>query len=320
MSIRPRHTVIAITSLLGLTLAACSSASDDPLATDTADSPSADSETIVIGTANFPESEIIGQIWAAALEDAGFDVELSSGIGSREVYLRALESGDIDLVPEYTGNLTQYFLAEGDTAELEPGASAEDVYTALQDNLPDAMAAGEYAEGESKDAYRVTRGLADEHDLVTLADLDNLDEVRIAANPEFAERAYGPRGLSEVYGVDAEKISMVPISDGGGPLTVAALLEGTAEVADIYTTSPLLDSAGEEIDLVTLTDPEQLILPQNVLPLMLADSVPQDAVDVINGVTEHLTTDALVEMNLRNIGEEKAEPPVIARDFVDDNV
>lgn len=317
MRIRPRPAtvIVAAGALFGLTLTACSS--EDPLAGDDTAADGGE-DTIVIGTANFPESEIVGQVWAAALADAGFDVEVNSGIGSREVYLRALEEGSIDLVPEYTGNLTQFFLTDAGGQEIGPGADADEVYETLQQSLPEELATGEYAEGESKDSYRVARGLAEEHQLETLGDLDNLEQVRIAGNPELAERPYGPQGLAGVYGVAADKITMVPISDGGGPLTIAALTEGTAEVGNIYTTSPLLDADGNEVDLVTLEDPERLILPQNVLPLMQADAVPQEARDVINGINAELTTDALVEMNLRNIGEEKAEPTVIARDFVDE--
>lgn len=315
---RFRRTIVAATVLLGLTLSACAADSGNPLAGDSAGD-GAGGGTIILGTANFPESEIIGQIWAVALEEAGFDVEVSSAIGSREVYLRALEEGSIDLVPDYLGNLTQYYLADSGAGELEAGADADAVYSALEGALPEELVVAEYAEGESKDSYRVTRELADEYGLVTLADLDNLDQIRIAAAPEFEQRPYGPTGLQEVYGIDGEKLSMVPISDGGGPLTIATLVEGTAEVADIYTTSPLLDSNGNDIDLVTLEDPEMLILPQNVVPLMRAGELPQEAVDAINGINEHLSTEALVEMNRRNIGEEKAEAPVIARDFVDQN-
>lgn len=302
-----KNRIAALIATLALALTACSSPSD-PL-----DSGSNDN-VITIGTANFPESEIIGQVWAQALEDAGFTVEVTSAIGSREVYLRALEEGSVDLVPEYAGNLAQFY-----GADLPAGASSADVEKLLTEALPDGLIAGNFAEGESKDSYRVTRSLADDRGLTTLADLAKLDQVRVAANPELAERPYGPRGLTEVYNVDAATITMVPISDGGGPLTIAALVDGTADTADIYTTSPLLDAAGNEIDLVTLDDPEGLILPQNVLPLMRSDALPEGAIDAINGASALLTTDALVAMNLRNIGKEKAEAPIIARDFLANN-
>ncbi|GAB2497829.1 Glycine betaine/carnitine/choline-binding protein OpuCC precursor [Corynebacterium atrinae] len=298
---------LAAIAAFALVLTACSSPSD-PLATESSD------DVITIGTANFPESEIIGQVWAQALEDAGFQVEVTSAIGSREVYLRALEEGSVDLVPEYAGNLAQFY-----GADLPTGATPADVDTALSEVLPEGLSTGNLAEGESKDSYRVTRSLADDRGLTTLADLSKLDQVRIAANPELAERPYGPRGLTSVYNVDASTITMVPISDGGGPLTIAALTSGSADVADIYTTSPLLDSAGNEIDLVTLDDPEGLVLPQNVLPLMRSGALPDGAVDAINGASALLTTDALVAMNLRNIGKEKAEAPVIAREFLEEN-
>lgn len=292
---------------LVLGLAACTNT--DPTAAPGGEN---DSDTITIGTANFPESEIIGQIWAEALRDAGFDVEVTSGIGSREVYLSALENGEVDVVPEYSGNLSQFY-----NAEVEQGADSPTVYSAAEEVLPETLALAEFSPAESKDSFLVTPETAEEYNLSTLADLQNMDEIVLAGNPELAERPYGPQGLTEVYGVDAEKIRMNPISDGGGPLTVAALLSGEANVADIYTTSPHLDSDGNEVDLITLEDPENLILPQNVLPVYRADAIPQEALDVINDVNAELTTDDLTQMNLRNVGEEKAEPQVIARDYLD---
>lgn len=310
-----RHTPTAATTLVTLatlTLAGC--ASDDPTgAGSDATTATADAQTVLIGTANFPESEIIGQIWAEALRNAGYDVEVTSGIGSREVYITALQEGSVTLVPEYSGNLTQFF------GELPAGADEAQVKEALTGALPDDLAVGEFAPGESKDAYRVTRKLAEEHSLVTIGDLNTLDSITIAAPPEFAERPYGPNGLGATYGVDTAKVEVTPISDGGGPLTVAALVEGSADAANIYTTSPALLNDGTEADLVILEDPENLIPSQNVVPLYKAGELPDGALDVINSVNATLTTEDLVAMNLRNVGPERAEPKAIAKDYVADN-
>lgn len=299
---------LAILSTSALVLTACG-ANQDPTATD-AGGPGGDTDTIVIGTANFPESEIIGQLWAEVLKDAGFDVEINSGIGSREVYMQAMEEGTIDLVPEYTGNLAAFY-----GADLEPGADADTVADQVTGVLPDGLAAGVPAPAESKDSYTVTKDTADEHGLTTIGDLAKLDQVTIAANPEFAERPYGPQGLTDVYGVPADKITLNPISDGGGPLTIAALVSGEADVANVYTTSPVLDQSGNEVDAVRLEDPENLIAAQNVLPIYRADQLPAEAIAALDDFNANLTTDDLVAMNLRNIGEEKAEAPVIATDF-----
>ena len=290
-----------------LTLTAC--ANEDPTA-PADNATDADGQTVTIGTANFPESEIIGQIWAQALRDAGYEVTVKSGIGSREVYLSALEDGSINVVPEYAGNLTQFY------GELEQGADESAVRETLASVLPDDLEAGDFSPAESKDAYRVTRETAEANGLSSIADLAKLDTVTIAAPPEFAERPYGPKGLTEVYGIDASKVTVTPISDGGGPLTVAALVQGTADVANIFTTSPALLDNGEEADLVILDDPENLIPPQNVVPVIRSGQLPDGALDVINDIDAKLTTQDLVEMNLRNVGEERAEPAQIAQDWV----
>lgn len=290
-----------ISALAVLALTACGT--EDPFAEPGSSHDSVGSEqTVVIGTANFPESEIIGQIWAEALRQEGFDAKLSSGIGSREVYLAALEEGSVTLVPEYSGNLAQFYGSD-------PTASLDEV-------LPDGLAAGELSPAESKDAYRVTRQLAEEKSLSSIADLDKLDRITVAAPPEFAERPYGPKGLTQVYGIAPDKIEVTPISDGGGPLTVQSLVSGAANVANIFTTSPALLSNGDKADVVTLDDPENLIPPQHVVPIYRADALPDGALDVINSVNAELTTEDLVELNLRNVGPERAEPATIARDFV----
>lgn len=305
-----RNTPLAagLVALVALTLSSCSDA--DPLDSggSTSDAPA---QTVVIGTANFPESEIIGQIWAEALRQEGFEVKVKSGIGSREVYLSALQDGSIAVVPEYSGNLTQFY------GELPQGAAEAEVRDTLNRVLPSELAAGDFSPAESKDAYRVTRATANEFGLASIGDLGKLPRITVAAPPEFAERPYGPKGLTDTYGIDAAKISVNPISDGGGPLTVAALTQGKADAANIFTTSPALLDDGTPADLVVLDDPKHLIPPQNVLPVYRAGELPDGAIDVINRVDAKLTTEDLVAMNMRNMGEERAEPKTIAKDYVE---
>lgn len=225
--------------------------------------------------------------------------------------MSALEEGSIQIVPDYAGNLAAFF------DDLPEGADEQAVRDALERSLPDSLAVGEFSPAQSADAYRVTARTAEEKGIRTIADLDKLDRITVAAPPEFAERRYGPPGLTSVYGIDADKIRVKPISDAGGPLTVQALVEGAADTANIFTTSPAVTGRGDKPDLVILEDPQHLIPPQNIVPLVRAGQLPQGALDVINAVNAKLTTQDLVDMNIRNVGDERAEPAVIAIEWVD---
>jgi osmoprotectant transport system substrate-binding protein len=310
-AMKKRFSFLAALTASAVVLVGCTS-SDPTGGEDAADADGAASaETIVIGTANFPESEIIGQVWAAALEEEGFDVEVNSGIGSREVYTGAIEEGSVQVFPEYIGSLAQYY-----DADVSVGADSDEVAAALSDVLPEALAIGELAPGQNADSFQVLPDTAEEYDLTTIGDLANIDEIVLATQPETMERPFGPEGLETVYGVPADSIELNAISDGGGPLTVSALVQGAANVANIYTTTPTYDSDGNPVELVTLEDPESIILPENVTALYRADDVPAEVLDVLNGVNADLTTERLIEFNERNIGEEKADPSVIAEDFI----
>lgn len=265
------------------------------------------SETITIGSAAFPESEIIAEIYAQALEAKGVEVERKMQIGSREVYAKALESGEIDLVPEYTGNLLTFFDPKTEAA------GPEEIEAALPEALPEGTKILAAAEAEDKDSLNVTRETAEEHNLSTIADLAELDKVSIAANPEFAERSYGIPGLAEVYGVT--DVDFVPIDDGGGPATVKALLDGDVIVANVYSTTPAIG----ENDLVTLDDPENLIAAQRVVPFIRTEAATDDVVAVLDAISQILTTEDLIEMNTRSAGDEKASPATIAEDWLADH-
>ncbi|WP_342777457.1 ABC transporter substrate-binding protein [Klugiella xanthotipulae] len=294
---------MALTAGVLLSVSACGSI--DPLASG--GSSDAPSDTIVVGSAGFAESEIIAEIYAQALEAQGVTVSKQLNIGQRDVYLAALQDGSIDLIPEYSGNLLQYYAADS-TAR-----SSDEVFDALSSALPDGFRVLERAAAEDKDSYNVTAEFAEKHTLNTLSDLANLDETFVVAgNPELAERPYGPRGLTDVYGVKANLMTFSPINDSGGPLTVSALIDGTVQVADIFSTTPAI----AENKFVTLADPKNLILPQNVLPLINSDSASDLVVKTLNNVSAQLTTEDLIDLNARNQGDEKAAPAALAQDWL----
>lgn len=293
-----------------LTLAACSTS--DPITGSGGggdDGGSGDSTTISIGSAGFAESEIIAEIYAQALEANGYTVERTMQIGQRDAYIAALDDGSIDLVPDYTGNLLQFYAPDSEAV------TSDEVYTALGEALPDGYEVLEQAEAEDKDSYNVTQDFADQYGLESLADLIKVEEpLVVGGNPELAERPYGPTGLQEIYGVPAGNIQFEPISDSGGPLTVQALLDGTVNIANIYSTTPAIADNG----FVTLEDPENMILPQNVVPLITSDAASDEVTEILNTVSAELTTDDLIELNGRNQGDEKASPDTLAGDWLAD--
>ncbi|SDM98293.1 ABC transporter substrate-binding protein [Actinomyces ruminicola] len=293
-----RRSVLAGGGLLAVaaTLAACSNS--DPFSSGGADGDS----TIVVGSQQYYSNEIIAELYAQALENAGFTVDRQYQIGQREVYLPELESGAIDVLPEYGGNLLQYYDSETEATD------ADSVHSALPKVLPETLMVLDYAAATDQDSYTVTRALADEHGLVAIGDLAKLGgTVMVAANSEFKTRPYGPTGIKAVYGVDAD---VYPVEDSGGSLTVGALSDGTVQVADIYTSSPAIDAN----DLVVLEDPESLILPQNVTPLVSA-GLDAGAVTAINAVSALLTTEALRSLNARSV-DEQLDSATIATDWL----
>lgn len=219
-----------------------------------------------------------------------------------------MKNGEIDLIPEYTGNLLTY---------LDPKATATapaEVTAALVKAVPDGLAVLSPAPAEDKDSLNVTAAFAKEHGLKTIGDLAKIDGLRLAANPEFKQRAYGIPGLEKVYGIKG--IEFTPISDGGGPATVKALVSGKVDVADIYSTTPSIRAN----KLVTLEDPKNLIAAQNVVPLIRKDKVTDDVVRALDAVSVALTTDQLLALNEANQGDEKKAPAVLAKEWLADNV
>ena len=150
----------------------------------------------MIGSQAYYSNEIIAEIYAQALEGAGFTVERDFSIGQRDAYLPALESGEVDLFPEYTGNLLQFYDPE------TTATTSEDVYAALQEALPEGLEVLEQSSATDQDSYNVTAAFADEQNLTSLADLAAVTvPLTLGGAPELEERPYGPdRAAGEVRG------------------------------------------------------------------------------------------------------------------------
>ncbi|QDB78291.1 ABC transporter substrate-binding protein [Georgenia sp. 311] len=281
---------VALLATAVLTLAACGSG--DPLAEPTEEEASAaDDAAVVVGSQAYYSNEILAEIYAQVLEDAGLDVSRQFQIGQRDVYLQALEGGEVDVIPEYTGNLLQFYVPDTEAR------SSQDVAAALPDALPEGLTVLEYAEAQDADSYNVTAEFSEENGITSLADLAGYDgEITVGGNAELESRPYGPDGLQEFYGVD---VDFVAIGDSGGPLTKDAIRDGTITMGDIYTADPDLATG----DFVTLEDPESMILAQNVVPLVTADRA-EELTDILAPVSAALTTEELIALNARSVNEQ----------------
>lgn len=257
---------------------------------------------IVVGSQDYYSNEIIAETYAQALEAAGYPVERQLRIGQREAYLPEIESGVIDLFPEYTGPVLQHWHPET-AARL-----TDDVYAELREAVPENLRVLGQSSATDQDAYAVTREFADRWRLTTIADLAKVTEpLTLGGNSEGETRPNGPRGLKDKYGID---VAFTPIEDGGGPLTVKALKDNAVQLAIVYTADPSI----KKNDLVVLKDPEGLFLASHVVPLA-SDDVDEKAAEIIDRISSTMTPAELVALNARS-ADEKLPAATIAKDWL----
>ncbi len=262
--------------------------------------------SITVGSQGFAESDVLAQLYGQVLAANGYTVTYAPGIGSRETFIPALKDGSIDLIPDYAGNL----LYGADPAAK--ATSTVDVMSALPAVLePMGLVVADAAQAEDADALVVTKEFAATHSLVNIADLAPIaSTITIGANTEFESRSYGRAGLESVYGVKGWAFKA--IDDYGGPGTLKDLLDGTIQVADIYTTTPSIKANG----LVVLKDPSNLIAAQNVVPLFNKATYSVAVANLVNRVSNKLTTEELMKLNEISNGDSKPSPEKVAKDWL----
>ncbi len=292
---------VGLVAAAALALTACGSSESLGEPADSGES-SGGGDTIVVGSQAYYSNEIIAEIYAQALEADGHTVDRQFSIGQRDAYMPDVESGDIDVFPEYTGSLLEY-ISEDEVDVTSP----EDVFAALQEALPESLTALDFAEASDQDSYTVLKSFAEENDLTTIGDLSKVTSpVTIGAAPEFEQRPYSPAAAKEVYGVDLA-------FSATGPTTLESLLAGEIQVADIYTADP----AFETEDIVALEDPENLIISSNVVPIVSSD-IADDVADVLNAISAKLTAEELLSLNvLSTVDQQSSED--IAKKWLEDN-
>lgn len=299
---RSRLAAVATAAVTILALSACGG--DDALDTDSGE-PAA-SDTIVIGSANFAESTLLAEIYAGALEAKGVKVEKKLNIGSREVYMKALEDGSIDLLPEYNGYLLAYY------DENTKAVTSDEVAAELTAKLPAELTTLEPSSAEDGDTLTVTKATADKYNLKTIGDLAPVAKDLVLGGPgEWKTRGTGIPGFKAKYGVTFKEFKVL---DAGGPLTTAALENGQIDAANIFSTDPNLISKG----WVALEDTNKVFLAANILPVITKSKVTPEVTEALNAVSAKLTTPLLLDMDKKVIAD-KADPQTVAKEFLTSN-
>ncbi|WP_369745365.1 ABC transporter substrate-binding protein [Paenarthrobacter sp. AMU7] len=278
-------TGFTLAAVAAITLSACGGG--DPMSSSNTAAAGASGDSIIVGSADFPESQLIAKIYAEALKAKGVEVTEKPSIGSREVTIPALKDGSIDLMPEYGGALLQYL----DSATK--AVSSEDVAKELTTKIPAGLTVLTPSEAEDKDVLTVKKEIAEQYKLKTIEDLQPVaKELVLGGPPEWKTRLNGVAGLKSVYNLEFKEFSAL---DAGGPLTLNALLSGQVQVADLFSTDPAL----AENNLVALEDNKNLFLSENIVPVINEKKSTDTIKETLDKVSAALTTEDLIKMNGR---------------------
>jgi osmoprotectant transport system substrate-binding protein len=245
--------------------------------------------TLTVGGVAFAENQIVAEMYAQVLENAGYTVERQTGLESREVLQPAIEAGDIDIAPEYLSSLLLF---------LDPDAAAsgdpDEARSALEPLLSErGQTLLESAEANDTNAFVVTGETAGANDLASVSDLAPVaGDLTLGGPPECPERPFCIPGLQDVYGIEFGEF--VPL-DVGGPLTVEALEGGDIDVGLLFSTSSVIGASG----WVVLEDDQQLQNAENITPVVRTEVLDDEIEELLNAVSATLTTENITELNGR---------------------
>ncbi|WP_240796423.1 ABC transporter substrate-binding protein [Streptomyces sp. RFCAC02] len=311
---RAALTAIGAVTALTLGLAGCGSESLEEQGGGDGGTSGGDTSrgSLTIGGANFTEAALMAELYAQILADAGYDTEVTT-VEARELYEPELESGGIDIVPEYAATFTEFLNAKVNGPDAEPVATsdADATVAALRELAePRGLTVLDAGEAVDQNAFAVTEEFAAEHDLETLTDLGETGlPIRLAAGDECAERPFCEPGLEEVYGIDITEIDPRGV---GTVQSKQAVADGEDDMALVTTT----DATLEDFGLVLLEDDQRLQLADNLLPVLNTESAGDPEIaEALGRLTGTLTTEDLIGLN-RQVDAERRQVEDVARDYL----
>lgn len=312
---------LALALGIGALLATAACGGDDNSLEDSGDSGdsttgSTDMGSLTVSGQDFTEMQIMAAMYQLVLENAGYDVTLKL-VQTRDIYIKGLGDGSIDVVPEYLAGITDYLQIEanGENAEV---VSSNDPDATLAALGPLADAKGitmlQPSNATDQNAFFVTQEFAEENDVTTLSDLAALDlPIKLAGPPDCKGRSDCEGGLTDVYGLNITEI--IPTGFGGAA-TLDAVKSGEAQLGETGTTDGSLEAQG----LVLLEDDKGIQPAQNLIPAVNSDFLDEhsDIADILNGLSSTLTTEELAAMNLE-VDAERRKPEDVAAAYLDEN-
>lgn len=298
-----RQTKLWVSLALVAALAGCSDAGS---AGSGSAQPQGESLKVSLGTKNFPESVIMGELYRQALTSEGYQVVLRKNVGPTEVIDEELQDGAIDAYPEYLGVAATVVAGEdvAGKSEEETARLARAFYESRGQVL------SEQTPFENVDALATTIVFAQNHQLREIGDLRKLKSFKLGARPEFEARRQGFAGMQAVYRLTNGKFVPIDIA-----ARYVALFEGDVDVANVFSTDPQL----AEGDYRLLDDPERIFGYQHVALVIDEDKLATLGggrfMDIINLVNRQLSQRTIIDLNAA-VELDERDPADVADQFL----
>lgn len=313
---RARASLAVLLALfLSLGVAACGSSDDDSTSSDEGggaivSNPDNGKVTLTVGSKNFPEAEILGEIYAQALKAAGYKVKTKLNLGSETIALQTLKQGEISGYPEYTATaLESFFGLEPEEVPSDATGAYEKAKAELEKEGLTAFPPAPYS---SANAVGTLRKTAEENELKTISDLSGKsEELSLYGSPECRQRIDCLAGLEKLYSLEFKSFTPVDIS-----LRYTVLEKGQADLSIIFTSDPQLSA--EKDKFVVLEDDKHVFPPGN--PIFITDqsvvkNAGPDYEKTVVDVQEGLTLPVIQELNAR-VELEKQSPAKAASSYL----